>query len=342
MKALIVTPYFNHLGGGERYMLQAASIIESLGYQLFFAWDDAAQITKLTKMLDIKLNDPQLDPQILPLYSSHNPLAMYMATRTYDLVLYLSDGSIPLLGGKKNILHLQVPFHNVGGRKLTTQFKLRNIKEVIVNSNFTKSVIDKEFDLKSLVVYPPITPISAVEKKNIILSVGRFEPSINIKKQDILINAFKELSPQLPGWRLALAGSSADEAWLNKLQTMASGFPIDFYSNLEYSKLTSLYAHAKVYWHGAGFGVDQETNPELVEHLGITTAEAITAGCIPLVVAKGGQVEVVPDSNYHWETIDQLSELTLKAAAGELSQVSLPESLSAGSFATKLKEVIGE
>jgi len=126
-KVLIVTPYLDHLGGGERYMLEAASVIESAGYQLYFAWDNLEQITKLTNLLNIKLINPQLDSNILPLYTQGNPLAMYKATHKYDLTLYLSDGSIPLLGGKKNVIHFQIPHHDVGGHKLTTQLNLKKI-----------------------------------------------------------------------------------------------------------------------------------------------------------------------------------------------------------------------
>lgn len=339
-KALIVTPYLDHLGGGERYMLEAASVIESTRYQLYFAWDNLAQITKLTNLLNIKLVNPQLDPDIISLYTQGNPLSMYKATHKYDLILYLSDGSIPLLGGKKNIIHFQIPHHDVGGGKIATQLKLKKINHVIVNSQFTKSVIDKEFHLNSRVIYPPVQPIKAGKKSKLILSVGRFEPTINIKRQDILIEAFAKLSPELPGWRLALAGGSHDKNWLSKLQSLASDLPIDFYPNINYRDLTKLYARASIYWHGAGFGVDQDQNPELVEHFGITTAEAITAMCIPLIVPKGGQPEVIPSPNYHWETLDQLKTLTLKVVSGNLTPVSLPPSIITSSFADMIKRMI--
>ena len=339
-KALIVTPYLDHLGGGERYMLEAASAIESAGYALHFAWDNLRQITKLAPQLNINLNDPQLDPHVLPHYASHNPLSMYSATHQYDLVLYLSDGSIPLLGAKFNLIHIQVPFQNVGGTKLTTQLKLKKVNNIIVNSEFTKSFIDQEFRVNSQVIYPPITPIRSGKKENIILAVGRFEPSINIKKQDLLIQAFREIQPELAGWRLALAGGSSDANWLKKLQDSATGLPIDFYPNLTYSELTDLYGKAKIFWHAAGYQVDVKEHPELAEHFGITTAEAITAGCIPLVVPKGGQTEVVPDSQYHWTTLNELRAHSLLAASGKLSVPSLPPTLSLTNFQNALSEFI--
>lgn len=334
-RALIVTPYLDHLGGGERYMLEAASVIESAGYELHFAWDNLEQISKLTNLLDIKLKNPQLDTSIMPLYSQGSPLAMFKATREYDLVLYLSDGSIPLLGAKANIIHMQVPFHNVGGGKFATQLKLKRVNRIIVNSNFTKSVIDQEYRTNSLVIYPPVTPIKTRAKEKLILSVGRFEPTVNIKKQDILIQAFAKLSPLLDGWRLALAGGSSDDTWLAKLQESAGDLPIDFYPNLSYSDLSELYGKASIFWHGAGYQVDQNKNPDLVEHFGITTAEAITAGCVPLVIPKGGQNEVVSDQGLHWYSLDNLVELTTKVVASLLSYQNIASQMDVKRFSKK-------
>lgn len=328
--ALIVSPYLDHLGGGERYMLEAAAAFESAGYRLYFAWDNLAQINALAKLLNLKLNKPMLDLQVLALYDTHNPLKLFNATRKYDLVFYLSDGSIPLLGGNKNILHMQVPFHGVGGRSPHSQLKLAFIDQIIVNSKFTKSHIDSEFAVDSQVVYPPITPVKAGKKDKLILSVGRFEPSLNVKKQDVLIEAFGKLKK--PGWRLALAGASSNDEWLARLKALAKDMPVHFYPNLKYADLTKLYAKASIYWHAAGFEVDQDTHPELTEHFGITVAEAISAGCIPLVVPKGGQKEVVPDPRYHWEHIPDLVKSTLLAAAHKLPVPQLPAELSNHDF----------
>ena len=63
-KALIVSPYLDHLGGGERYMLSVASVLETLGYQIFFGWDTLAEIANLSSMLGIELKSPQLDSSI--------------------------------------------------------------------------------------------------------------------------------------------------------------------------------------------------------------------------------------------------------------------------------------
>lgn len=312
LKALIVSPYLDHLGGGERYMLSAASALEKAGYSIYFAWDNLAEINSLATMLGITLTKPQLAPVIKNLYQSRNPLSMYRATKEFDVILYLSDGSIPILGGRKNLVHMQVPFHNVGGRSLKNQIKKLFTDQVIVNSAFTKRIVDREYGINSVVVYPPVKiEETSLVKENIILSVGRFEPSLNAKKQDILIQAFAQLSPQIPSWKLVLAGASASEEWVSQLQMKAADLQIEFAVNASYQDLVNLYSKARIYWHAAGFGVDENKNPELVEHFGITTAEAIGYGCIPLVVPYGGQREIVQDQSMHWENIEQLVSNTL-------------------------------
>lgn len=311
-KALIVSPYLDHLGGGERYMLSVAAALESLGFSIYFSWDNTEEITKLGSMLGIELKNPLIDPAVKKLYFGNNPLAMYQATRAYDTVVYLSDGSLPLLGSRNNIVHMQVPFHGVGGRSWQNQIKKRLIHRVIVNSEFTKKIIDQEYGLSSVVLYPPVSPITCtLPKENIILSVGRFEPSLNTKKQDVLIEAFKVLSPQLPGWKLVLAGASASDDWISKLRILATGLPIEFTVNVGHDDLCELYAKATIYWHAAGYKVDETKNPELTEHFGISTVEAISAGCVPLVIPSGGQREILPDPAFHWATPAELIEKTL-------------------------------
>ena len=45
--------------------------------------------------------------------------------------------------------------------------------------------------------------------------------------------------------------------------------------------------------HAAGFGVDADEFPEMLEHFGITPIEAASFGCIPVVYGQGGPLDVV-------------------------------------------------
>ncbi len=344
-KALIVSPYLDHLGGGERYMLSVASVLESLGHEVYFAWDNVEEVTRLAGMLGIHLNAPRLDPGVKKLYFGSNPLSMYNATRPYDTVVYLSDGSIPVLGGKCNIVHMQVPFHGVGGRSWKNVLKKRFINHVIVNSHFTKKIVDAEFGINSKIVYPPVTPITcSSEKEKIILSVGRFEPSLNAKKQDILIQAWRALHASLPGWKLVLAGGSTSDEWVAKLKTLAGDAPVEFMVNASHESLCELYGKSTIYWHAAGYGIDQNKNPELTEHFGISTVEAVSARCIPIVVPYGGQSEIVKNPDLHWSTKEELIDKTLAVVNNHdrnkyLNEIKIDEYTDTA-FATNLGKLI--
>lgn len=318
-------------------MLEAAAALASLGYQIDFGWDNQEEINSLLSALSVRLPRFGLQPAIKSLYHHGSPLAMWRATRVYDLVFYLSDGSIPLLGGRNNILHFQIPHQHVGGRKLANQLKLKNIHHVVVNSQFTKRLIDEEYRVNSAVIYPPVTAIKPGKKTKTILSVGRFDSSINIKKQDVLIQAFRQLSPQLPGWKLVLVGGSSNREWEQRLQQLAKGLPVDFRFNAKHDELVGQYAQASIYWHAAGYQVDPGAHPELCEHFGITTVEALSAGCLPLVVGKGGQTEIIAEADYYWDSLDELVTKTLRfAKSPTLPRVEL-SSFSAKRFAQAIQ-----
>jgi glycosyltransferase involved in cell wall biosynthesis len=237
----------------------------------------------------------------------------------YDLLFYVSDGSIPFMFGKKNFLHFQVPFNNVSENKFLTKVKLSTIRAVVCNSSFTKKIIDSRLGINSTLLYPPVDvkPIKPLKKENIILSVGRFSQLLQGKRQDVLVTAFKELINQrkLEDWELVLVGGSEVGArdYLERLKEAVGGYPIKIVENPSFSSLLQLYGKAKIFWTASGYAIDEEKNPEKVEHFGMSTVEAMAAGCVPIVMAKGGQKEIIEENKngYFWLEIDCLEEKTL-------------------------------
>lgn len=89
----------------------------------------------------------------------------------------------------------------------------------------------------------------------------------------------------LEGWKLILAGGAeigADD-YLNNLKSKAFGYPIEIVESPNFKDLVNLYKKARIFWSASGYGIDEEKEPERVEHFGITVVEAMSAGCVPLV-----------------------------------------------------------
>lgn len=346
--AAIYDPYFDTLGGGERYCLTVAEILIKNDWAVDLFWSgDQALIRQAKSRFSLQLDGLKIVPDIFHLKAqkidllenrqqiknlisrpSFPPQDLIQRlqkfiknrhiTRKYDLFFYLSDGSVPFLFAKNNLLHVQVPFNidpSPAQRMLNlVKFRIGKTK-IVCNSRFTQKFTRKLYNQPSTVLYPPVdvdkfSPDS--DKKNYILSVGRFDNILNAKKQDVLISAFQIINRQNPTWKLILAGGSSQNptqnSFLKHLKSVSKDLPIDFVVNSPFVDLQKLFSVSKIYWHAAGYQVDQDIHPEATEHFGIAVVEAMASGLVPLVVDKGGLPEIIRHNvnGYHWSELDQL------------------------------------
>ena len=84
----------------------------------------------------------------------------------------------------------------------------------------------------------------------------------------------------------------ATQAHFDGLMARAAGLNLRVARNLSHEELQNLYGSSLIFWHAMGFGKSDE-KPELFEHFGMTTVEAMSAGCVPVVFGRGGQAEIV-------------------------------------------------
>ena len=323
MKALIVDPYFDTLGGGERYALSFARTLKEQGYNVEIAWDKKEDLRKAETRFGLKFPFV-INPKAYQFFSTKSSLLQrFQFTRQYDLIFWVSDGSLPFLFAKKNLIHFQVPFKQVAGNHFVNRLKLLFIDKLVYNSEFTRQVIEKSLPRdKGVTLHPPIdtSSIKSGKKENIILSVGRFDSPSHNKRHDVLIKAFKKMqTKQKTDYRLILAGGlKGDDQIIKDLQKQIGKSAIDLQVNLNFQDLLKLFSSAKIFWHAAGYGIDEEKNPEKVEHFGMTTVEAMSAGAVPVVINKGGQKETVtPETGFLWDSLVQLIEQTLKLINSE-------------------------
>jgi glycosyltransferase involved in cell wall biosynthesis len=160
----------------------------------------------------------------------------------------------------------------------------------------------------------------------VVLSVGRFFGRLyNDKRYDVLTEAFRRVShSDLQGWEYHIVGNAYTDPFtqkmLHSLKEKSRGYPVHFHVNCAFELLHQLYNEATIFWHAAGYGVDEERHPENVEHFGMTTVEAMSAGCIPIVIKKGGQKEIILDdvNGFSWSTIDELISRSVEIARGSV------------------------
>lgn len=307
MRAAIYNPYLDTLGGGERYTMTFAKVLSDSGYKVDVEWKDPEIKKKLELRFGLDLTNINFTSDV-------------KKGEDYDLCFWVSDGSIPLLHARRNFLHFQVPFHNTGGNSLINKMKFIRIDKVICNSLFTKKVIDKEFGIESIVIYPPVDTekIKPKRKENIILSVSRFSGLLQNKSQGILVEAFKKFyDGGMKKWKLILTGGVevGTGDYIEKLKDLSGGYPVEIIKSPDYKQIKELYGKAKIFWSASGFGEDEREHPEKVEHFGITVVEAMSAGAVPLAYNAGGYKEIITDGEdgFLWHNTEELIALTGEA-----------------------------
>jgi glycosyltransferase involved in cell wall biosynthesis len=199
--------------------------------------------------------------------------------------------------------------------------------DVICQSEYVRHWINEFWYRDAVVVNPPIDipdhdPDWSRKAKRVI-SVGRFFLGGHSKRQDLMVAAFKELCDAgLKDWELHLAGSVHREhpesaSWYDEIVDSARGYPIVMHPDASYEQVRELYETGSIYWHAAGYEIDPADEPAALEHFGMTTAEAMACGAVPVAINAGGQPEVVTDGvdGFLWSTTDDLKARTLELAA---------------------------
>lgn len=318
MKIGIYSPYFHILGGGEKYILDIASILGKKNQVDLFA--DKKLVFEIFERFGIRLDGINFLGDVFRDKDGRKKLSslgILKLTRNYDAFFFVTDGSLFLSMARKNFLIVQVPQKSMYSLSAEIRFKLHFWHRAIVYSRYVKDLVQNWWPVHAAVI-PPFVEFPGIietKKEPIILSVGRFFPLPHSKKQDFLIEAFKTIYQKNGRLRLILAGGvdKSGFSYFEKVKKAAEGMPVEFYPNISREKLCTLYRRSSFYWHAAGFGEDLEKYPERAEHFGITTLEAMSYGLVPFVFPAGGQKEIIEDkiSGFFYQTKNELVEKTI-------------------------------
>ena len=199
--------------------------------------------------------------------------------------------------------------------------RLATYRHVFAISEFARQWTERRWGVDSRVIYPPVdVDFVGGPKENLILSVGRFSTAAHTKKQLEMMRAFRELEHTARGWTYECVGGLNDRdqnrAYFERVRELAGHGSAHVRANLERIELRSLLSRARIFWHATGLDDDTDSYPELAEHFGIATVEAMAAGAVPVVINKGAQPEIVQHgiNGFVWNTLDQLKTYTQQLA----------------------------
>jgi glycosyltransferase involved in cell wall biosynthesis len=202
-------------------------------------------------------------------------------------------------------------------------------------SEFSREWTRRRWNFDCEILYPPVDiDFRRADKSDTVLSVGRFvlPGDGHTKKQGEMLDAFRRMKDEgLAGWEFVCAGALKEtaeyRAHFDGLRRLGAEFGARVVANLGRDELKRLYERSKIFWHATGYGEREESRPELSEHFGIATAEAMAAGCVPVVINKGGQREIVEHevNGFLWDTLEELKEYTARLAGDEQLRARMSE-----------------
>lgn len=197
--------------------------------------------------------------------------------------------------------------------KLFYKKYINSYKLFISNSSFTQFYLKKEWNCRSVVLYPPINMDAVNEevlsdKEKYILMVGRIVPDKCLLEMVMFFNEYKN-DAIFNRYTLIIAGNKdpLHEDYFDKLKYYEKTGRVRIISDLKYTTLVELYKKSEIFLHAKGFNVNDD-KPFNMEHFGMTTVEAMANGCIPIVINKGGQKEIVQHgvNGFLWNSTDEI------------------------------------
>lgn len=387
MRALVFMPDLDARGGAERYAVTLAIELADLGYDVLLATTGQQTVDQVGEYFDVDMSKVRmirldvirgLVERLLPsaVYELHRDIRWKRTLSRLEPDLFFNakyKSEISGVGAANvSICHfphhlhneyqgVRLPYMKALGilRRLLVGNFIDGIDRIFANSEFTADHVRRRWGRVPEVLYPPCPPLKGARsapKRREIIAVGRFsrpQERVPNKMFDVLIDAFR-IAPDLhdEGWVLNIVGSCApsDENYLDELRRRAAGFPITFRPNAPFTALRELYGSASIYWHAQGFGQDASQHPETQEHFGISVVEALSAGCVPIVINSGGPREIVNGmvAAYRWNSVEELLKSTRTAVSQSPREwsdamreaIRRAQQLDVGSFSVALAQLL--
>lgn len=322
-KCLLYADWLETLGGGERYLFALAEALSTKEAVVV----GAPGLPSLDRMAGLGF------PCSYQMQQISRP-SLPMVTEGYDLFVHLTTRLPMPSRAARSFAVVQFPADSAGALSAWRHPRSRlrsgpprrilNDYEFVTYSEYSRLWVSRRWGVEARVLNPPLVMakipsleylLTAKEKR--ILSVGRFFGDGSAKRQDILIEAFKLLPAEIrESFQLVLAGIAAtdpsSQAFVESLRRASAGHNIVIALDQSPEEIEKLYCSASLFWHAAGYGRPAR-HPDLAEHFGMVTVEAMSRAVVPLVYGDGGQIEVVRQgAGSTWQSLVGLVEETTR------------------------------
>jgi GT2 family glycosyltransferase len=324
--AVLYSPFPLVVGSGWRYLLTIAQQL-SQRYHTYVVTPErysSYRLRRIAEELDLDLSRVRLVP-----------LAALPRFADCDVFVAIGDEALPPHPpiGRRRIFVCRFPCPMRSSHVARGWEWLDGYDDVLVYSAFAA----RQFRARAARVarrVPPVTilaPPSAeyedTGRKRVpgrILNVATFARAAHCRRQDTLVEAFRDLveASGRTDLELHLVGTvSADPAsreFYLDVQRRARGLAVFFHINPLPEDVRELYASSSYYWHATGYGQSEVLFPERMEHFGLAVVQAMASGALPLVYAAGDVAETVADglTGYHWRTTGELVRKTRELLDG--------------------------
>lgn len=214
---------------------------------------------------------------------------------------------------------------------------------IVTNSQFSKQAIENDYGQVVLsILSPPVDvetyrkiAVSKQARENTIIVISRYSPD---KKIETAIKIARILYKVYKNFKMIIIGNIRRDNYdyYRYLYSLISMYRLNenvkLQLNVPLNDVLKLMARSKILLH-----------PTFEEPFGISVAEGMSAGLIPVVPFKGGNTEFVP-TRFHFKTEEEAVKIIIEAmkisVEDRLKLSKFPDIFSINNFKTNLKKII--
>jgi len=197
--------------------------------------------------------------------------------------------------GNKNILDIKTDPFFIADILYRMNNRFGNNESLICNSEFTRKMILENYisdPEKIKVLYPPVSIPSEIKntgkKPRSVVTLGRFSPE---KRQLEQI----EIASRLPEFEFTLIGFKGDPEYFGECERMIRSknlTNVKLSPDISFEEINAILDTSMYFLHNVRN-----------EPFGISTVQALAKGCLPMVHASGGSLEIVRDEKLCFQNI---------------------------------------